>query len=352
MAPGRLQATTFFVTYSQSALTKEAVFDGLKALGPTKRVVVGHEHHQDGNAHFHGLVEFMRRKDVSPTHFDISGEHPNVKVWDREVTYEQWMINHWNYCFKEDPSPMQEGDPPNVSRKRTRDDCARECIEVARSLGLEKAQERATELFPSDYCKSVNGYDKIFLRAANESTDPPAQQLSAFRPEIVNAVPENWTSLFIWGKTRLGKTEFARALLPKAEVVRHKDQLKDCIWKNGVIFDDFSVSHYPPTTIIHLLDWTVRSGIDVKHGVAKIPPGTRKIFTYNGNLETWCRGTRDPKYDKYERMTDEQYEACEARIPYVLHVTSSLYARVNMPTPNPDPPSVSPREEWGSSIPE
>ena len=111
-----------------------------------------------------------------------------------------------------------------------------------------------------------------------------------------------------------GKTAWARSLLPEATVVRHRDQLRDCDFSKGIIFDDFDVSHWPPTAVIHLLDWDEASGIDVKHGHVVIPPHTRKIFTHNREFEWWL--SKD--------ATSEQVAACRRRL-HVINIHVSLY---------------------------
>lgn len=108
-------------------------------------------------------------------------------------------------------------------------------------------------------------------------------------------LPEGWHVLFLWGKSGAGKTQLARALLPEATVVRHRNQLQDCDFSKGVIFDDFDVSHWPPTAVIHLLDWDECSGIDVKYGHAIVPPHTRKIFTFNSEPLKWIPATATPE---------------------------------------------------------
>jgi len=123
------------------------------------------------------------------------------------------------------------------------------------------------------------------VRNKKVRTDTPARPLETFLRQL--PVPDEWHCLFVWGKSGVGKTQYARALLPEASVIRHRNQLMDADFSKGIIFDDFDVSHWPPTAVIHLLDWDERSGIDVKHGHAMIPPHTRRIFTYNNDPCHW-----------------------------------------------------------------
>lgn len=355
MTRARLCAKAFWLTYSQSSLTKRIVFEKLQALGTIARVIVAHEHHEDGGSHFHALVEYRSTKDVSTSHFDIQGEHPNIAMWTRAggSTYDVWMLNHWQYCRKEDEDPLTAGEPPSESRKRSRDEMVSECIEVARKKGAREAMKMAMIAFPADYCKGVNGYDKVFVREANEKPSNPARSIAEF-PNAPK-VPDNWRSLFIWGPTGHGKTQFARALLPNAVVVRHRDQLKEAHFPDGLIFDDFAVSHWPPTAIIALVDWEESSGLDVKHGHVMIPCGTRKIFCFNKNLRQWCGAppkdppepSRGPYYGrddvpkffskKHEEMDEEQYRAVRRRFTAVYQTTCPLFGGATLTT---DPPGA------------
>lgn len=324
MAP--INAHAFWLTYSQSTLAKQEVFDHLKTKGQTLRLIVCQETHQDGGLHIHALVEYVRKKCVLPSHFDLKEEHPNVKVWDRVVQYKQWLANHWQYCYKEDQNPLTEGSPPTADRgKRSRDDAVRECVEVARQEGLIAAQSRALDIIPELYLRSA-GFDRVFMRVANERDSVPARSLDEFSNKPT--IPENWHCLFLWGLSGTGKTEYARALLPKAKVVRHTSQLTEVRWADGIIFDDFPVNHWPATSVIHLVDWEVESGIDVKYGHVTIPANTRKIFTYNGTLEEWCRWDRKPD----RGMTDEQFAAVRRRFTLVHHVASPLFGLARNPS--------------------
>jgi len=313
--PGRLRATGFFLTYSQSKLPRDALVRFLAGQGRLKRSIVGQEHHQDGNLHWHVLVEYEMTKEIRLSYFDLQGEHPNIKVWKRAEgsTYEQWFVNHWKYCKKEDPTPYIVGEEPNLkeSRKRKRDEVFGEAMDMARTEGVQKAMDYLEANCPHELCTK---YDQIFrtLTAVRNSyckIVTPARSVSEFTkaPLIV----DDWKCLYINGPTATGKTAWARALLPEATLVRHRDQLRDCDFSKGVIFDDFDVSHWPPTAVIHLLDWDEPSGIDVKHAHVVIPAKTRKIFTHNCDFNRWV--SKD--------ASEEQVAACRRRVEVVnIHV--------------------------------
>lgn len=315
-ANGRVRGKAFFLTYSQSRLARERITQWFARQPRLRRLVVGQEHHLDGNLHWHVAIEYEVEKDVrTGSYFNLDGEHPNIKVWTRAggSTYDQWFLNHWNYCKKEDPTPFIVGEEPKDSRKRKRDEISREAMLICRSTGVNEAMKFLEDNASYDFLTKSDQMYRCMMRIRNLSRPShPARPLSDFRyaPRIV----EDWHCLFLNGPTRFGKTAFARALLPEATVVSHRDQLRDVDFSKGVIFDDFDVGHWPPTAVIHLLDWDEYRGIDVKHGHVVIPPHTKKIFTNNCSFERWV--SKD--------ATEEQIAACRRRV-HVINVNSPLF---------------------------
>lgn len=316
--PGRLRAHGFFLTWSQSSLAREAIARFIAAQQRLKRAVLGQEHHQDGNVHWHALLEYEAQKEIRTTYFDLAGEHPNIKVWKRAdgSTYEQWFVNHWKYCKKEDPTPFIVGEEPSLkeSRKRKRDEVFSEAFEICRAESVEAAMHHLEVNSPHEFGTK---YDQIYrtmtaIRNQYCKIRIPARSVSEFplAPKIV----DDWHCLYINGPTGTGKTAWARALLPEATLVRHRDQLRDCDFSKGVIFDDFDVGHWPPTAVIHLLDWEEPSGIDVKHAHVVIPAKTKKIFTHNCEFTRWV--SKD--------ATEEQVAACRRRV-HVVNIHRKLY---------------------------
>lgn len=313
---GRVRGKAFFLTYSQSALGRDEVVGWFTRQQRVRRFIVGMEHHQDGNTHWHVTIEYEVEKDVRPAYFDIQVEHPNVKIWSRAggSTYEQWLQNHWNYCKKEDPTPFVQGVEPTSGRKRKRDEVFTEAMDTARTRGVNQAILFLQEMAPYDL---VTKFDQIYrtmvaIRNQATNTQDPARSVSDFRSAPL--IAENWHCLFINGGTGLGKTAWARALLPEATVVRHSDQLRTVDFSKGVIFDDFDIGHWPPTAAIHLLDWDEPSGINVKHAHVVIPAHTRKIFTHNGSFERWVS----------KEATDEQIQAMRRRVD-VVNIHARLF---------------------------
>lgn len=101
-------------------------------------------------------------------------------------------------------------------------------------------------------------------------------------------------SLILWGESGIGKTEFAKTLLPDALFVSHIDDLilfNDTQY-HGLIFDDMSFTHLPRESQIHLCDIDNGRSIHVRYQTAFIPSNTKKIFTTN-ILNGACFNTQD-----------------------------------------------------------
>jgi len=313
----RLRARAFFLTYSQTKLDKADVYQYL-AGGRPKRLIVALETHEDGGLHIHATVEYGMRKDVTPFHFDFRGEHPNVQAANSAGgpdAYDRWLLNHWNYCKKEDAMFLYEGEEPpgEGRRKQKRDDTFRAGAVIATREGVAPAMTWLLTNSPYETLIHNDALYRALVRLRNDNRPrAPARPLESFqrKPLIV----EGWCTLFFSGPTGTGKTSFARALLPEATIVRHRDQLRDCDFSKGVIFDDFDVAHWPPTAAIHLLDWEEESGIDIKHSHVIIPPRTRKIITSNNDFDRWV-----PK-----DASDEQVSAMRRRVT-VIKIHSSIY---------------------------
>jgi len=313
----RVRGKGFFITYSRTHLPRDQITQWFARQQRMKRFIVGQEHHQDGSLHWHVTAEYEVEKDVRcATYFNIDNEHPNIVVWTRAggSTYDQWFFNHWEYCKKEDPTPFIQGVQPMEHRKQKRNEIFTQAIKLARETDVKTGMEYLEVFAPYDLLTKYEQIQRALmrLRSIAQQHQTPARSESDFRH--VPLIPALWRNLYVHGPTDLGKTAWARSLLPEATVVSHRDQLRDCDFSKGVIFDDFDVGHWPPTAVIHLLDWDEPRGLDVKHGHVVIPAHTRKIFTHNSAFERWV--SKD--------ATDEQIAATRRRL-YVVNIHSRMY---------------------------
>lgn len=314
IASGQVQAKCLLLTWSQAPqLSKELIRASLEVLGEVESLVVGQEAHLDGGIHFHACVIFRTKIKKSPKSFAILGAHPNVRTANRKMgSLAQSMVNMWNYVLKEDQDPLIVGTPPQM--KRSRNEIYLEATEIATNISVDAALDYVRLNAPADYVQKMDSISRNLVSHRNKKTRHlvPARPLS----EFVHApnIPEDWRVLFLWGASGMGKTQWAKALLPGATLIRHRNQLQDADFSKGVIFDDFDVSHWPPTSVIHLVDWDEVTGTDVKHGYVIIPPHTRKIFTFNKCLDEWA-----PTH-----ISNEQFAAVRRRLN-VIEINTPLF---------------------------
>jgi len=161
---GRVRGKGFFLTYSQSALARDTIIGWFSRQTRVKRFIVGQEHHQDGNLHWHVTIEYEVEKDVrAQSYFNIEGEHPNIVAWQSRnparQTYDQWFLNHWEYCKKEDPTPYIVGEEPKENRKK------KEMKSSPKQSSL-----RGCEMFKQEWNSWKRMPRLICLRSMNRST--------------------------------------------------------------------------------------------------------------------------------------------------------------------------------------
>lgn len=90
-------------------------------------------------------------------------------------------------------------------------------------------------------------------------------------------------TLLLWGRAGIGKTEFAKSLLPRGLFISHLDDLVayDARTYDGIIMDDMSFQHLPRESQIHLVDYDNPRSIHVRYTTAYIPAHTKKIILTN-----------------------------------------------------------------------
>lgn len=311
---GQVQAKCLLLTWSQAPLlSKERIRDHLSSLGDLEALAVGQETHADGGTHFHACVLYKEKVRLMPSAFDLLDYHPNVKAANaKRGPLNACIMNFWTYVQKEDQNPLIVGQPPTM--KRTRNALYTEALEMAATKSVEHAMDFLSGQAAMDVALKGDALQRNLTMWRNKKTRHlmPARTLTEFRrhPDI----PEAWRVLFLWGKSGVGKTQYAKALLPEASIIRHRNQLTDCDFSKGVIFDDFDVSHWPPTAVIHLLDWDEVTGTDVKYGYVVIPPHTKKIFTFNRRPDAWCPPS----------ISEEQFQAVLRRM-HSIEINETLF---------------------------
>lgn len=183
-----------------------------------------------------------------------------------------------DYVSKEDTrvrGPFKFGTDKGVGQgKRSDLDVVKEQIDGGASLRTIARNHFST------WCRNRNALGEYVRMVASE------RKIVKFTLEQFSLQPLSFAdhcSYWIWGPTGTGKTNFALAHFESPLLVRHLDDLKefDETIHDGIVFDDISFTHVPFQQVLNLTDGDFDSSIHCRFVNAKIPAGTKRIFTHN-----------------------------------------------------------------------
>lgn len=238
-----------------------------------------------GTPHLQCYIQYDGRKELSTARRVLATRGLN-RAANFEVCRGSSDDNR-NYCSGEcekkgnelNPTFVEFGEIFVIQGKRERGECEYESLAKRMKDGdFDSISDVAFE-YPKLYMKHHGAIDKMFI-------------MSLKKPMVVFSGPFRWnvthdwnTSLLLWGESGIGKTCYAKYLLPNSLFVSHIDQLKSysSAKYNGIIFDDMSFAHLPREAQIHLLDIDNERTIHVRYGHALIPANTKKLFLSNYN---------------------------------------------------------------------
>lgn len=320
----RAAAKTFFLTWSQAnELTREDVRDKLiktSSDGETgiKFYIVAREEHKEEGIHFHSLVSYKAKKDVrNANYFDIRSYHPNIKTAKKrgdEARYAGYLLKPQE--DKEiDKNPLVFGDLPKLEGEKNNDTLIVEALErelKEKGGGLQYYWETCpwTATTRKRQIEEMLRHQVLMVRRKKQNVVKFNLDTFVNAPQL----PNDWKVLYIWGDTRLGKSKWARALLPEAGRVTEINRLGDADATKGLIFDDVATTGLSAVQVIHLVEYDDECDIRVLYGSVRIPEQTKKIFTYNNPVEQWVPpGT-----------SETQLAAIKSRM-HIIHVTNKLY---------------------------
>lgn len=180
------------------------------------------------------------------------------------------------YCTKEDPEPTILGEP---MRQGSRTDLSSVRTAIEEGTSISDLWKNYFETMVRYHAGILKGYQYL---SAGRELDPPPHKLEEFKCDI-DFSDLGKKSYLLWGPSDIGKSCFAKALLPKALFVSHIDDLRE--YKtgeyDGIIFDDMDFKHFPRSGQIHLVDCAFRRSIHTRYEVSVIPAKTKKIFLAN-----------------------------------------------------------------------
>jgi len=260
-----MDATTFFLTYPQSDLQHDIVYDSLSAIKPVIWARVAVEQHEDGHPHVHAIVRFGARVKTRSNMriFDILERHPNIQVPRRIKDVLEYVSKDGNF---KDYGPV-----PTSSNKYD------ELVQLAKSHNRDEFDKCALENRISyqwaSHIWTRHAESASTVREAGSGTE--CLQLQSL------SLPDKTT--IIVGPSGCGKSTWAKRVCAKPALwCTHMDDLKKLSSEHkSIIFDDMDFEHLPRTSQIHLVDQHDTRSIHCRNTTATIPAGTEKIFTAN-----------------------------------------------------------------------
>lgn len=228
----KLQAKNIFLTYPRCSLTKDELLVFLKTFNPVK-VVIGKELHADGTPHLHALLKLANRLTTRDERvFDLSGHHPNIQPC-RNVTATE------RYVTKDDPAPVVFGDASGGDEwDLTQYENADQFLRSLPSKELARNFNNYTAFANWYFAPEETGYTPTYT----DFTLP--EEIQQWKSQYFDRPrPQRPKSLVVVGRSRLGKTEWARSL-GKHVFQRGEWNLSEFPkYFEYVVFDDFNWSY-------------------------------------------------------------------------------------------------------------
>lgn len=335
-----LSAKCYMFTWSRCAATEDdarefqcEVGDKLERLFPNALFSVGVELHaevEDKPFHVHaGVIRENSKQMKLGKRLDIRGVHPNIKVHKRD---RQGLKSALEYPCKEDEMPLFNWDEdvfgtlldeidgenvnPNCSTYKAREDSAMAAAMEAPSY--DDAMELLRNEIPAQFVfrqKDIQAYFKNFFK-------PPFEIKYAM--DTFNKPPIDWASVndrasvVIIGDPQMGKTFWALAHFRCPLFVSDIDKLREFnpTHHDGIVFDDFSCSHWPMDPIKNLFDRELARDIRCRYQSICIPAGTKKIFCTN-NIDSL-------RHKEHHLQSEADQQAVESR-QHLIYVTERLF---------------------------
>ncbi|ALE29682.1 replication associated protein [Lake Sarah-associated circular virus-26] len=232
-----------FLTYPQTTLTKEALYEASIRWGCVSGTI-GQEKHQDGGLHLHAVFAFDRKRHIRDERFfDLEGYHPNVQSARNVKAVRE-------YCEKEDPEALRYGAFEGCEK-----------IDWKDLLGLATDSAHFIKLvtdrdvsFCVKHFSNVRAFAEYTFRSRKEDFTPQftdfrnqLRPMQDFHAELLrpSRPRERHTSIVIVGATRLGKTEWARSLGNHTYWSGAVDWTRHDNHSRYAVIDDLSLEYIP-----------------------------------------------------------------------------------------------------------
>lgn len=264
-------------------------YDKLSSLFEKAKVlfiVFGRERGESGTPHFQGYLELSRRvrrrNVVALDGLQRARVEPAKGTATHNIQYcskglqphPEWLsLGAAGPNFGRDSNVFVRGTPiPSLGKQGRRTDLEGVITDIRSGLPLRTIASNNPNAFIR-YHAGIKRYFDITKEVESKLYHGPFPW----------PYPEDIRSIVLSGSSGIGKTCFAKFLLPSALFLSHMDSLGqyDPSTHHGIVFDDMCFTHLHREAQIHLLDFDEPRSIHIRYDVARIPAGTPKIFTTN-----------------------------------------------------------------------
>jgi len=226
--------------------------------------------------HYQGYIVFKRSKRFNSVKklFSEALGRDDTHLEGARGTHQECV----DYCSKESTrlrGPFRFGTDKGVGQgKRSDLEDVREALDSGTSM------RTIARTHFSTWCRNRHALGEYVRMVASE------RKIVKFTLDKFSLQPLSFAdhcSYWIWGPTGTGKTNFALAHFEMPLLVRHLDDLKefDETIHDGIVFDDISFTHVPFQQVLNVTDSDFDASVHCRFVNAKIPAGTKRIFTHN-----------------------------------------------------------------------
>lgn len=266
-----LNTRQLFLTYPHCPAAPKFVLDQFTGRLPIDDYIVAREPHKDGSPHIHCYIKLTKRVRCKTEMLDIVDEEGKPYHGNYQRCKNAWLVQ--KYCKKGGNYTTNMVFEP-----------LRQAIDLAKAGDVAGAFSAVAESRPD---MILMGGSRLKANLQMLASAEEKEDQSNFT-EFINIPPAiaHWQrkrhTLWLYGPSGYGKTEYAKSLFNNPLLISHTDQLKKLEpHHDGVIFDDYSMCHKPREIAIHITDLANKRGINVKHGMVVIPKGLPRVFCSN-----------------------------------------------------------------------
>lgn len=250
--------------------------------------------------HTHVALAALKKIDTrNERFFDFEDVHPNIKV----LSTADAVRNAWLYHEK-DPVALWRSDTSPINGEGFYWGIihADSLLDAVKHSGVQVKTVQDIRALRND-----KGREQVIPEIENEG-------------KWVIEPPSYWNTLYVHGKTGVGKTRWALSQFEKPLLVSHMEGLKQFspMKHDGIVFDDMCFNDHTKFDVgmlINLFDWEIPRTIKVMYGSVEIPAHTKKILTSNLPFKQCML-----------QMSEMQFAALKRRV-YIFECNVPMFVR-------------------------